>query len=96
MIRINSFSVFIKWLFYVLFIFYFSFQIFNYFYPWNYCDYFSNVVKLNSKEDIQLTKKCINTLVCEIGDTRLSLMDTNNKTKAFTCVRKYKSWVWNW
>lgn len=98
MIRINSFSVFLKYTLLLFVIIYFCFKIFNYFYTWNYCDYWSDIVQENSQEDIRETRKCVNTMICEVWNIRLSLInnDSNDKLKSFSCLRKFESWVWKW
>lgn len=98
MIKIDSFSLFVKYIFIIFLIIYFSFKIFNYFYAGNYCDYFSDVVQVNSPEDVKETRQCINTFICEIWSNRISLLnnESNDKIKSFSCIRKYEPWVWSW
>jgi len=79
-------------------ILYMLFRIFNYYYPNNYCSFLSSNAIENSVEDIKETRKCIYTLVCEIWDISISTSQNSKeeKLKSFSCVRKYKPWVWNW
>lgn len=98
MIRVHSFVWLFKLIWFIFFTVYFTFKIFNYFYTENYCDYLSDVVQENSIEDIQETRKCVNTLICEVWNVRISILNNWNqeKLKSFSCVRKIKPWVWNW
>lgn len=97
MFTINSFSTFLKCISVFALFLYISFKIFNYIYTWNYCDYWSSTVLENSLDDITETRKCVSSLVCEIGDIDLTQWTADNqKIKTFSCIRKYESWVWNW
>lgn len=55
----------------------------------------------NSRNDIDSMRRCVSTLVCEIGNVnRVEIEKSQEKgrivMKNFKCVRKYESWVWKW